>query len=153
MADASILLDTLAAANVIQLAGPGRYQFHDLIRDYAAALCEEHDEPADRTAAYVRLLAYYASTVDAVADRLYADWARVPLSSTLDGPSRSDLVTAADQLAWLDAEHANLVAVVRQSEYGGCEQLVCSIVSGLYGYLNTHRHDRDWRNAGRDGQP
>jgi hypothetical protein len=142
LSEAAALLETLAAANLIQHAGPGRYQFHDLIHAYAAALCTEHDQPADRTAAYVRLVTYYTMTVDAVAGQLYPDWIRVLPPSTLDGPGR-------------EGEYAKLAAVVRQSQ-SSAEHLVCALVSGLYGYLNTQRHDRDWRamyTAGLESRP
>jgi len=144
LAEAGSLLDLLAAANLIQHAGPGRYQFHDLIRAYAAALCGEHDRPADRDAAYLRLVTYYATTVDAIAELLYPEWERVPIQSILEGPAREDLLTLAEQLDWLDAERPNLVAVARQPD-GNAAHLVCSLASGMYCYLNTQRHDRDWR--------
>ncbi|MFF1823507.1 BTAD domain-containing putative transcriptional regulator [Kribbella sp. NPDC058245] len=57
--EASDLAESLVDANLLLQPTPGRYEFHDLIREYAGHLARTTDSPATLTAASDRLLDYY----------------------------------------------------------------------------------------------
>lgn len=140
---ARTMLDRLATANLIAHEGAGRYQFHDLIRDYAAALAEESDTEAERAAAYRRMLHFYCHTTDSVAELVYPEWLRLPVSALPADAPRPDLNTVARGIRWLDEERANMVAAVREAD-PQLADLGCPLAAALVGYLLTQRHDSDW---------
>ncbi|MFI6100410.1 tetratricopeptide repeat protein [Lentzea sp. NPDC051213] len=94
-------LDELVTANLVERQGD-RYHLHDLVRLYARGLLTEEETDALRTK-----LALWHSDSAANASRMcYA--ADDVLLETAGGRTFD---TAAEALAWLDAEKANLVAV------------------------------------------
>ncbi|WP_406291606.1 tetratricopeptide repeat protein [Streptomyces sp. NBC_00624] len=101
------LLGQLAAAHLIEHgAVRGRWQMHDLLREYAheqaTAQCKR-SRPSRRRydQARTRLTAYYVRTTEAAHTHLQAP------GSTAVAPLFSDREQA---LAWLDAERENLIA-------------------------------------------
>ena len=111
------LMESLAKVHLITRLKRDRYQFHDLLRAYAAE-CAEQDEPDDeRERAIQRVLAWYLYSLDAT-DRVLAPHRsqRVPLH--LPRPSQELLPsfsTPNDALEWCEVERANLVAATRQA--------------------------------------
>jgi DNA-binding SARP family transcriptional activator/tetratricopeptide (TPR) repeat protein len=109
--DAARLLDDLLDVHLLQQRQPGRYRFHDLVGEYAAAACARLDPPGARQAAVTRLSDHYARTASAATDVAYPHEAdqrpRLPASPT---PVRvfADRVSAT---TWLDAELTNLFAI------------------------------------------
>jgi DNA-binding SARP family transcriptional activator len=59
---AATALEELHDANLLQERSPGRYQFHDLIREHASAVCESHESTAGRHEALRRLVDHYVRT-------------------------------------------------------------------------------------------
>ncbi|MFI9837958.1 tetratricopeptide repeat protein [Nonomuraea sp. NPDC051941] len=108
---AESLLEDLLDAHMLIQQEPGRYTFHDLLRDHArsAAGLEERDD--SRKAALTRLFAFYTHVTDLAADLTYPDKVlpipREPAPG-LEIPALSD---RADAAAWLDAELPVLLAV------------------------------------------
>ncbi|MER7280075.1 tetratricopeptide repeat protein [Dactylosporangium sp. NPDC000244] len=134
-------LERLARAHLIEESAPGRYAFHDLLRLYAQARGEAEDDEADRRAARQRLLDHYLSGLDAAARLLYPEKLRMPL------PPRASRIGFADHaqaLAWIDAEHPNLVAAVQQPEPGATTWL---LADALRGYYHLRVHTIDWLTA------
>jgi DNA-binding SARP family transcriptional activator/tetratricopeptide (TPR) repeat protein len=136
---ARTMLDRLATANLIGHDGSGRYQFHDLIRDYAAVLADQHDAERERAAGYDRLLTFYCATTDSVAEQLYPEWLRLPVPPA---HSRPEPDTHLSRIAWLDKERANLVAAILHSNLE-LARLVCPLTAALLGYFLTQRHNRE----------
>jgi tetratricopeptide (TPR) repeat protein/DNA-binding XRE family transcriptional regulator len=113
----------------------GRYRLHDLIREHARALADT-DDPADRETALGRLTEYYVTAAGIVgrhfkrgeldADDLPGDVPR--------------LATRSDAAAWLEAERANMHAVV---DYAAVRQWPgpgIAIADAMSGFLRTHGH-------------
>ncbi|GAA2639376.1 tetratricopeptide repeat protein [Dactylosporangium fulvum] len=111
MAVARARLDELAAAHLVQRRGPDRYGFHDLVRAYAAERAAV-DEPASRSrAALTRLFDHYLHAAAMAMNTLYpADKGLRPDPPPPAGPEVPGLGTADGARAWLEAEHANLIA-------------------------------------------
>ncbi|MFF9566886.1 tetratricopeptide repeat protein [Streptomyces sp. NPDC014685] len=130
------LLGHLAAAHLIE-RGPvrGRWQMHDLLREYAheqATAQRERSRPSRRRydQARTRLIGYYARTAEAADTHLEAGRATVaPLF-----PGREQA------LAWLDAERENLIATVRSE---GPTQTAIKLGFSLGRYLESRRRLQD----------
>jgi tetratricopeptide (TPR) repeat protein len=106
------LLDELLDAHLIGDATPGRYRFHDLMREYAAGLAVERATEAERTAALARLLDYYlGATAAAVGTIMPSRRRRTPaLTAVTTGPA--PILSTAEARTWLDDERTNLVSLI-----------------------------------------
>ncbi|MBB4693259.1 AfsR/SARP family transcriptional regulator [Paractinoplanes abujensis] len=151
-AQARRLLGELTQASLLAEHSPGRYSWHDLVRVYAGDLTAVHDSDADRDAATVRLIDYYAHTAHAADRMLYP--ARDPIDVPLppDTGSGADAFTDHRQaLAWFAAERPALLAVARTAAASGRDARAWQLAWALDTYLfrGGHRHDRleAWTNA------
>ncbi|GAA1687343.1 hypothetical protein GCM10009745_35090 [Kribbella yunnanensis] len=108
--DAADLAESLVDANLLAQPVPGRYEVHDLLREYAGSLAHDTDSPATLDAATDRLLEYYLHACLHPLARLAGMRYVGPVAPTelavpdLDTQERSD--------AWADAEAGNLAAAV-----------------------------------------
>lgn len=104
-------LDTLARAHLIQLAGPGRYTMHSLLRAYARELAEAQDAEEDRRTALTRLFDCYLASAAASMDALApAERHRRPSISSPATPLPP--LQAPDAASeWLRVERAALTAI------------------------------------------
>jgi tetratricopeptide (TPR) repeat protein/transcriptional regulator with XRE-family HTH domain len=112
------LLDELYDQHLIGEPAPGRYQLHDLLREYARALAAA-DADAESDAAVSRLLDYYLHTVLAAVRHIVtrgAPHARPPGQPPAHSP---DLSTFGQAAAWLEAERANLHAAAECAASSG----------------------------------
>ncbi len=149
-AEASRLLDTLSGLHLVGEAAPGRYRFHDLLRAYAAERARTDETQEDRVSAARRLFTWYLHTADA-ADRVLAPARRhVPL-----GPPQhcEPLAFAgyAQALAWCDAEHPNLVAVIGGAAETGDDDIAWKLLFALWGFFELRKAWADWIASGRIG--
>ncbi|MFH8625094.1 tetratricopeptide repeat protein [Streptomyces vietnamensis] len=124
-------LAALARACLIseQPTGAGRWRAHDLIRLYAEELPPEQRE----NEALERLLTYYLVTCDAADDHLRALPGQ-PVPETF--PDRATALT------WLDAEHANLIAMIPRAA-ADHPRAVLRLVECLHVYLAQRRRFHD----------
>jgi tetratricopeptide (TPR) repeat protein len=137
-------LEVLVDAQLLQAPAPDRYQFHDLLRAYAAdrAVAEE---PADlRDAAVRRILAWYLHTVDAVAQMVSPYRYRIPLpDGERAGPPLT--FTSLDQaLDWCEMERANLLAATRQAALSGLYEFAWQLPTASLGFFNRRTYWADW---------
>jgi DNA-binding SARP family transcriptional activator/tetratricopeptide (TPR) repeat protein len=111
--EAHRLLETLTGAHLLEEHVPGRYRFHDLLRIYAAEVARTGESDSERAAAFERLLTWCLHTAEAACLRLEP---REPM--LLDPPPAycEPLVFSSykQSLDWYEAEHPNLVAVIRR---------------------------------------
>ena len=139
--EARELLDQLAAAHLLNQPATDRYQFHDLLRVYAAELVETE---ADQTAALRRLVDWYLATVAEAnklvrPDLLTEDIVLEPV----DGPALA-FGEHEDAIAWYTAERPALAALVGIAARHGWTSHAWKLAWLLRG-LFTERHDReDW---------
>ncbi|WP_312856645.1 AfsR/SARP family transcriptional regulator [Phytoactinopolyspora halotolerans] len=106
----------LVNAHLLDEHAPGRYRFHDLVRDYARYCAEHQDSTDSRTDALERLYTWYYLGKEAATDLGFANGREgqpaVPLSEAVPEIVFSDGQEAAD---WLLAEFHNIVAAVWSS--------------------------------------
>ncbi|WP_165956857.1 AfsR/SARP family transcriptional regulator [Kribbella antibiotica] len=124
--EASDLAEALVDANLLLQRAPGRYVFHDLLRDYATQLTSANDSPETHTAARDRLLEYYLQACfhpfyEQEGMRYFDPGPRPPRAV----PQHTTLRHAK---AWADAEADNLAAAVEYS-------------------ATTSNHERTWQLA------
>jgi tetratricopeptide (TPR) repeat protein len=134
--DARRLLDRLARAHLIQLAAPGRYGMHDLLRAYAGQLAADEATGEERRAALTGLFDHYLHTAAAATDTLYPHEGRrkgtIPRSDTAFDPAAAR--------RWLDAERVTLASVARFAAGHGWPGHATGLAAALSRYLDTGSH-------------
>ncbi len=134
------VLDRLVAVHLLDHGRPGRYQFHDLVRVYAAEHATQEDEAAVR-----RLLHWYLQTMTAAVDvlrpglHLCPTEARPAIEPVLrfhDGP---------DALEWYDAERGCALAAVRRAAEIGDHDTAWRF--GAVGFFLNRPWWDDWRTS------
>jgi tetratricopeptide (TPR) repeat protein len=130
------LLAELTGANLLVEHAPGRYTFHDLLRDYAAELAEAVDTDTGRRKATHRMLDHYLHSAVG-ADRLlnpYRDEIRM-------GEPRDDVVPEDPPdheraMDWFTAELPALRAVVDRAYAGGWHEHTWQLAWAMFQFLN-----------------
>ena len=141
-------LDLLVSASLLTRRTSRRYQFHDLVREYAAA-CASADEPAaDLAAADTRLFEHYLRTASAATTLLFPAVRRlIPADREGHPDSCGHAAHFADDdaaLRWLDDERVNLVAAVERGAAGTDLRHYCGLLAdALRGYFAIRGHAAD----------
>ncbi|MDX3187674.1 BTAD domain-containing putative transcriptional regulator [Streptomyces sp. MN03-5084-2B] len=105
-------LDRLVAASLLTRRSATRFQFHDLVREYAGDRARADEEPAELAAADIRLYDHYLGTASAATHRLFP-LVRPLLPGTAEpAGSFGDDDTA---MRRLDEERPNLVAAAERA--------------------------------------
>ncbi len=133
-------LRQLQRASLIQAAGPDRYGLHDLLRAYAREQAAARDTDGERQRALTRLFDYYLASGAAAMEVLAPaeDRHRPPIARpTLAVP---EMPGEAEARAWLDAERANLSAVVAHCAGHGWPLHATRLASRLFRYLFDSGH-------------
>ena len=140
------LLSRLTAAHLADQPAPGRYECHDLLREYAADRAGVEDRADEREVALGRLYDWYLHGTDRAAKILYPHRIRLPRSATPPQAhvSDDDLSDEASALAWLDLERVNLVAVVRHAAEHGPRPVAWLLADALRGYFWLRMNTVDW---------
>lgn len=134
------LLDQLTTAGLLQRTAVDRFQFHDLLRLYAA---EHAAADPDRAAAWQRLCDWYLANVDAATAFDYVGSVQLPRPRTV-----SDRFADRHQaLAWLENERANLVAVITHAAQAGPHRIAWQLADQLRPYFYRRRHQPEWEAA------
>ena len=108
---------------------------HDLIREYARAVVQT-DDPEDRESAIVRLTDYYVSAAAAIGRHLNRGH---PAAG--DAPvGVPELMSREEAASWMEAERANMHAVVDYAALRGWPAPGISIATAMSGFLRTHGH-------------
>ncbi|WP_214410866.1 AfsR/SARP family transcriptional regulator [Sphaerisporangium fuscum] len=130
--EAEELLEGLLDAHMLLQFEPGRYTFHDLLREHARSIAEDDG-------AVLRLLTYYLHRSRAAMDRLYpysvAQREGIPQPAAPIAPIRD----AAEAIAWLDAERSNIIATAVH----GPEICLGMLALALRPYLDRQAHHDD----------
>ncbi|GID91362.1 BTAD domain-containing putative transcriptional regulator [Amorphoplanes digitatis] len=112
------VLDRLTRAHLVQRDDSGRYRMHELLRAHARGLSGGIDSAAGR-AAGTRLLDHYLAATAAAIDTLHPAGRPCRPDSGTHPPATPAFPDAASARGWLDAERANLLAVVlHAAEHG-----------------------------------
>lgn len=138
-------LSALVGANLVQRRTPVRYVLHDLVRLSAQAHCGATAE--GRLAALTRLYDwYFAHVVEATSFDF-------PVLTGLEPPPvQLRLFKDGDEAReWLEAELANLVALIGAAEASGVRDQAWRLTDVLRHYLLQSGLTKDWETAARAG--
>ena len=139
LATARMHLDGLYDYYLLAEPTPGRYLFHDLLREHARTLAAI--EGAAGRAATCRLLDYYVHTALAAGTHL-------PTRSIVGGrpppgrPPRSapEITTPRQAVAWLEAERSNLYAATGYAATHRLPLHAIAIPAAISDFLRAHGH-------------
>jgi DNA-binding SARP family transcriptional activator/tetratricopeptide (TPR) repeat protein len=123
-------LDELVDTHLLQEPTPGRFRFHDLVRQHAAdaATDEPHDE---RDKAFRRLLDYYVHAAEGAADLLEPIKLR---TDPHDVPAPTwwlPVSDVAEALTWLTTEFDNVVAAAHRAGADGLSTHAWQLVQAV----------------------
>jgi tetratricopeptide (TPR) repeat protein len=141
---ARALLDTLVRAHLLERRPAGRYEFHDLLRDFAAELVRREETEAERTEALGRCLAWYLHTADAAQSTL-APFDRYRLDDRIPAPAAILAFDGHDAaFRWYRTESANLVTAVRTAADTGFPAIAWRLAVVLRAVYMHHNAFDDW---------
>jgi tetratricopeptide (TPR) repeat protein/DNA-binding XRE family transcriptional regulator len=134
------VLGRLHRASLLQAAGAGRYGMHDLLRAYAREQAAARDTGGQCQQALTRLFDYYLSAAAAAMDALYPVEAHRRPRIAPTAAAVPAMPGEADARAWLDAERANLAAVVAHCAGHGWPRHTADLAGTLFRYLMNGSH-------------
>jgi tetratricopeptide (TPR) repeat protein len=138
------LLDALAGTHLLQSPAPGRYEFHDLLRVFAAERAQADETAAARDAALDRLLRWYLHSSAAASRRLNPSRRHVTLEAPAPDWSPLDFGDYDQALAWCEAERANLGAAAAQAEQTSRHEIGWKLPITMWDLF----HRRQWQQDG-----
>lgn len=128
-------LDTLTRMHLLERRQPGRWEFHDLLREYAVEKAAECEAGPSRRTALSRLLDHYQDCAAEAAHRCAPG--QFP-------PSDAGQFTDAGQaMAWLDAERVNLVTCAAWAADHGRPEYASRMSDLLWRYLDLGAYYHD----------
>jgi DNA-binding SARP family transcriptional activator/Tfp pilus assembly protein PilF len=129
------LLAELAQMHLVVERAAGRYEFHDLLRAYAAELADQDAEPEVR-AARRRIFQHYLYAAHAGAQLLYPH--RYAISPSPPGPDVTpvDLIDHEGALAWFTNEQQVLLSVVRNATDTGHDEFAWQLTWSLWTFFD-----------------
>jgi DNA-binding SARP family transcriptional activator/tetratricopeptide (TPR) repeat protein len=133
---ARAMLDRLARAHLIQPAGTGRYDMHDLLRAYAGDQAADQYSEQARWVALTRLFDHYLATAAVAAGTLFRGDPDQPALPEPIGPV-PPVTSPAAALAWLDAERSTLVAVAAHAADHGWPGHAIGLAASIFRYLDV----------------
>jgi tetratricopeptide (TPR) repeat protein len=139
-AEAQRALAALLDHHLLARTPGGQFQFHGLIREYAALCATQEDTAPDRRRAVSRLLDYYLSATDQ-ADRVLHPFRRrmpVPVSGrTSASPALATMDGAAD---WLEAEWRSILEAAQYAGRHEWKQKCADLTHVLGGFLEVRAY-------------
>jgi DNA-binding SARP family transcriptional activator/tetratricopeptide (TPR) repeat protein len=138
------LLEELVDAHLLLQPAPGRYRFHDLLREHASMLVSGIEPDDVRTAAVGRLLDYYLhATYQAMSlvDPRGIQIEMAPAQPQVPVPSFPDQAAALD---WLDAEYANLIVLIGYAAQRGWPVHTWQLSDLLHYLFYLREYTQDW---------
>ncbi len=136
-------VDELAHAHLIAEHLPGRYVFHDLLRDYSAERARATDDDETRRAAVGRALDHYLHTARHCNLLLHPSREPVRLASPSPGVTPEQPADYHQALAWFEAEHQVLLAIIARAAESGFDVAAWQIPWAMVAFLSIRGHYRE----------
>ena len=118
---------------------PGRYRFHDLIREHARNLAAA-DPPAERDAATGRLLDYYLAAARAADQQLTSRFGPSAGAPSAKAPPMRQITGRDDALAWMNAERLNLHAAAEDAAASARPGHAAAIPAAMHEFWRSQGH-------------
>lgn len=169
-AEAQEALDVLETASLLSVTDDRRYVLHGLVRLHARDVAHAVDPPGAEGERVRRVTGHYllltvAADLAVRADRLRIAQLRLTAGAFGPdggpGPFTGAADPGRDAISWLEAERANILAVLRTASGFGLDRSVWQMAEAFTVLFFRHRHLADWREslvlgadaARRDGDP
>jgi len=139
---AEVLLEDLLDARLLLQRRVNRYTFHDLLRSYAQSVVRAEESTAEIATASHRLIDYYLQVAATAGDLIQPGAQQLEIDFD-HPPADVPPLTADIAFDWLDAEHANLLAVIRGGTGNGLDLHACHLAHSISRYLHIRGHVQD----------
>ncbi|MBB5120531.1 hypothetical protein AF335_11415 [Streptomyces eurocidicus] len=163
-------LDVLEAASLLSVTDDRRYALHGLVRLHARDTARALEPPGTERETVRRVTGHYLVLTTAADLAVRADRLRIarrdcpagtPGPSADPGPFADATDPGRDAISWLEAERANILAVLRAASGFDLDRSVWQTAEAFTALFLHHRHLADWREslelgaeaARRDGDP
>ncbi|SFC21328.1 ATP-binding protein [Streptomyces aidingensis] len=149
------LLDSLVGAHLVEQTAPDRFEFHDLLRAYAAEQGRTEEPPEERLGAVRRLAVWYLRTAAAARRESAGGTSLIPEEDPGTGDEEAARpVTFADYdqaVDWIEAEHPGFLPLTRAVREAGFAGLVWRLAEVFWGARAQSVPVTDWLAMGRIG--
>ncbi len=138
------LLATLCQGHLLERVGPHRYQFHDLLRLYAAERAGIEESRQELDAVVRRMLTWYLRAATA-ADRILAPGRFLGQLEQL--PASTPALTHANRreaVEWFSEESDNLLAAVRQANSAAEHTIAWQLAWAQHGFFDLCKPWVQW---------
>jgi DNA-binding SARP family transcriptional activator/Tfp pilus assembly protein PilF len=135
-------LSALLSHHLLEHASSDRFQFHDIIRAYAASRCAQEESESEKRHAINRLIDYYQNAADRVNKILFARHRMIPKPCGNAPQSTPAMDTPQAARTWVEAEWSNVLLTAkyaaRHEWQGRCADLTHALTEFLEtsGYWN-----------------
>jgi tetratricopeptide (TPR) repeat protein len=151
-ADTEDALTELVEAHLLDQSGAlDRYQFHDVLRGYAAILAERDEYAEDRVAAERRLLSFYLHSAANAYHEVFPYWPGVPLVAIESGVRPVDFTDDEGATAWFEQEYVNISSIlnmaVEREHHEIAWRIPHVVVPALIRYAHMSEAKRAWEIA------
>ncbi len=143
-AEVADALEFLVDAHLLESTAPDCYQFHDLLRVYAAERALAEEPPGARHEATQRLMAWYLHTASAANAVVAPQRDSVPLEPLPAGCSPLAFRDIRSALDWCSRERANIVVATRQASSEGLHDVAWKLPVAVLGCFNTLSYRPEW---------
>lgn len=147
--DSEADLRELVAAHMVEIDERGRYRLHELLGLYAADRAAAEETDAWRQDRRVQLMDWYLHSAYAAMREHRPGLATLPPPA---GTAVRSFVNPRGALAWLDAERANLIAIIQDAAEHGPRHVSWHLADILRGDFWSGRHYDAWLIAARAGE-
>ena len=137
------LLEDLLDAHMLVQHDPGRYTFHDLLREHARTVATREETQGGQHDALTRLFDHYLHTAAAAVDVLYPYSKHLRPHVSEPDPPVLRFSDAVEATGWLDTERANLIAIATYTADRGWPVHTTHLATILQRYLDDHGHYAD----------
>lgn len=158
LAEAHEALRVLEAASLLSVLEDRRYALHGLVRLHAQKTSEAQDPPGTARATVSRVTGHYLVLAVLADLAVRAKRLRITKTEEVTGTATSGRAVLADPFAdsgepgldaisWLEAERANILAVLRAASRLGFDRPVWQLAEAFTVLFFHHRHLADWRES------
>ncbi|WP_020667760.1 AfsR/SARP family transcriptional regulator [Amycolatopsis nigrescens] len=134
--EADRLLEELLDVHLLRQPTSGRYQFHDLLRAYAAQLVTEAETDDSRCAALTGMFDHYLHVASAAMDAVYPKEKHHRPVVSAPGTPAPPLSDSHEAWSWLETERHNLLAAAAHADSRGWHAYTGYLSTILYRYLD-----------------
>ncbi|MGW5335439.1 ATP-binding protein [Streptomyces bauhiniae] len=140
------MLDVLTGAHVLEQTAYRRFQFHDLLRIYAAQQAAQYEDEEARGCALARILNYYFFTLAHAISWIAPLDRPVPMPEPDPGPDVvvEEFTERGLALRWFDQEQTNLEAAVRAAAAGGRHEVAWRIAALMRSVWVSRNPFQEW---------